>query len=100
MPRLLRYLIALVLVVAFAGCATTPSVGSKKWHTERTSEIETAFENDEISKEAYLSLKNETDQTRVEYQESMRRQLRSRRYVSFPHHHYYPYRHHRPYHHH
>lgn len=100
MPRLLRYLTALVLVVAFAGCATTPSVGSKKWHTERTSEIETAFENDEISKEAYLSLKNETDRTRVDYQENMRRNLRSRRYVAFPHHHYYPYRHHHPYHHH
>ena len=93
MPRLLRYLAALALVVALAGCATTPSVGSKKWHTERTSEIETAFENDEISKEAYLSLKNETDRTRVDYQENMRRNLRSRRYVAFPHHHHFP--HHR-----
>ena len=94
MPRLLRYLAALVLVVAFAGCATTPSVGSKKWHTERTSEIETAYQNDEISKEAYLSLKNETDRTRVDYQENMRRNLRSRRYVAFPHHHHFPHGHH------
>ncbi len=94
MPSLIRYLAALAAVVALAGCATTPSIGSKKWHTERTSEIETAYQNDEISKEAYISLKNESDQTRVEYQENMRRQLRSRRYISFPHHHYYPYHHH------
>lgn len=94
MPSLIRYVAALAAVVALAGCATTPSVGSKKWHTERISEIETAYQNDEISKEAYISLKNETDQTRVEYQENMRRHLRSRRYVSFPHHHHYPYYHH------
>ncbi len=95
-PRSLftRHLAALAVVVALSGCATTPSVGSKNWHTERTTEIETAYQNDEITKEAYLSLKNETDQTRVDYQENMRRNLRSRRYVAFPHHHHFPSHHH------
>ena len=93
MPWLVRYFTALAVAIALVGCATTPPVGSKNWHTERISEIEAAYQNDEISKEAYISLKSETDQTRVEYQENMRRHLRSRRYVGFPHYHHH-YHHH------
>ena len=88
MPSIIRHVAALATALALAGCATTPPTGSKNWHLERISEIETSYQNDEISTEAYLSLKNETDQTRVEYQENMRRSLRSRRYIGFPHHHF------------
>ena len=89
----LKYGVAFAATLVLAGCATTPSAGSKKWHNTRLVEIETAYENDEISKETYLSLKNEADQTRVEYQENFRRQVRSRRYISFPHHHHFPHHH-------
>ena len=87
MPWLVRCVAGFAAAIALAGCATTPSIGSKKWHSERILEIETAHQSGEISKEAYISLKNQTDQTRVEYQENMRRHLRSRRYIGFPHHH-------------
>ena len=94
MSSIVRHVTALAAALALAGCATTPPIGSKNWHLERISEIEAAYQNDEISTEAYISLKNETDQTRVEYQENMRRQLRSRRYIGFPHHHHFPYHYH------
>ena len=61
----LRFGIAFAAAIFLAGCATTPSVGSKKWHETRFAEIESAYQNSEISEEAYLSLKNEADQTRV-----------------------------------
>lgn len=75
----------LAAALFLAACATTPPVGSKKWHGSRLLEIETAYENNEISKETYLTLKSETDQMRVQYQENRQRLVNSRRYLSYPH---------------
>ena len=77
----------LMAVLIIAGCATTPAVGSKKWHDSRLIEIETAYENDEISMEVYLTLKSEADLTRVEHQETMKKNTRARRSNPFPHRH-------------
>ena len=79
-----------------AGCATVPSTGSSTWHEERMAEIESAYQLGDLTEEAYLSLKNEADQVRVNYQQS----LRARQYDS----HYYRspflYHHHMLHHHH
>lgn len=79
----LRFDIAFAAAIFLAGCATTPSVGSKKWHETRIAEIESAYQNGEVSKEAYLSLKNEADQTRVEHAENMRWYLLYRRSIGY-----------------
>ena len=79
----LRFGVAFVTAIVLAGCATTPLVGSKKWHETRIAEIESAYQNSEIPKEAYLSLKNEADQTRVEHQEYMKWYLLYRRSVGY-----------------
>ena len=94
MPRLVGYFAALAAVVALAGCATTPSVGSKKWHDSRIVEIESAYEAGEVSEAEYLALKNEADQTRVEHQENMRRHLEYRRTIGFYRHHHFHIHHH------
>ena len=57
-------------------------------------EIESAYENGEVSKEAYLSLKNEADQTRVDHQEDMRTHLQYRRTIGFYRRHHHPFHHH------
>lgn len=85
----------LSLVLVLAGCATTPSTGSRTWHENRLAEIETAYQNEEISDEAYISLKNEADAVRVEYQNASRSRMHYGGYPSFPshrvnHHHHRP----------
>ena len=49
------------------GCATFSDVGTAYWHKNRLQEIETAYQNGDIEKEGYLSLKNEADQIREKY---------------------------------
>lgn len=52
------------------GCSTTSNVktsGSKVWYKERMAEIETSYQNKEISKTEYLNLKTETDKVRAIY---------------------------------
>ena len=83
MSPALRLGVAFAAAIFLAGCATTPPVGSKKWHATRIAEIESAYQNREVSKEAYLSLKNEADQTRVEHQEDMTRYLLYRRGIGY-----------------
>ena len=94
----MRYRLAPIGLAALVltGCVTTPATGSRVWYDQRVAEIEAAYENGELTQESYLTLKNQTDQTRVEYQNA----LRERRY-------YYPgpyfspfFFHHRYYHHH
>ena len=99
MSSQLRYIAALTAAAALAGCATTPPIGSSTWHVERISEIELAYDNGEISTEAYLSLKNQTDETRAEYRENMQRRLRYRGSAGFPHHHHHYRPHYHPSHH-
>lgn len=65
--------IIVLLVVFGAGCATTPAVGSRTWHEQRISEIESAYAQGKIGTEAYLSLKNDADAIRQAYAESLRR---------------------------
>jgi hypothetical protein len=58
----------LLVAGMMAGCATTSTApGSELWHTDRMLEIEEAYANGEITREAYLTLKNQADATRVEY---------------------------------
>lgn len=97
----LRSGFGLALCLLLASCATDPAIGSRTWHEGRIGEIETALELEEISTEDYLSLKNEADQTRVEYQNAMRERLRNRpSYGYYPYHsirhygHYYPHHYH------
>jgi len=49
------------------GCATFTDVGTAYWHKNRLQEIETAYQNGDIEKEEYLSLKNEADQIREKH---------------------------------
>ena len=79
----LRLGIAFAVTIILAGCATTPPVGSKKWHETRIAEIELAYQNNEVSEELYLSLKNEADQIRVEHQEYMVKYLLYRRSIGY-----------------
>ena len=86
--------LVLALALTLAGCATTPAIGSKQWHSGRIAEIEAASQSDEISEEQYISLKNEADAVRVQYQESVRNRLRYGGYPSFPHHRAFGHHHH------
>lgn len=86
--------LGLALALMLAGCATTPAVGSRHWHDGRIAEIEAASQNNEISEEEKISLKNEADAVRVQYQESVRSRLRYGGYPSFPHHSAFAHHHH------
>ena len=79
----LRLGVAVTVAIFLAGCATTPPVGSKKWHETRIAEIESAYQNTEISKETYLSLISEADQTRVQHKANMRSHLLYRRSIGY-----------------
>ncbi len=82
MCRLGIQMIAVLLLVVFAGCATTgsSSVGSDAWYQQRIAEIDASHENGDINKEEYLRLKGETDGI---YAESQRNRRYSRPRVSF-----------------
>lgn len=84
----MRILVAAIAVLTIAGCATTPITGGRAWHEQRILEIETAYENGALNEEAYLSLKNKTDQTRVDYQERVQANLRYDSFDSFRYYHY------------
>jgi len=83
MSPALQFSVAFAAAIFLTACATTPPVGSKKWHETRIAEIESAYRNNEVSEEAYLSLKNEADQTRVEHQTDMTRYLLYRRGIGY-----------------
>jgi len=72
-----RSIAALLAATALTGtgCATNrpPDVGSRVWHEQRMGEIEAAYEHGDLTVDQYLSLKNEADATRAEYQSSLRR---------------------------
>ncbi len=72
----LRHGIIGLALLVFVGCVTIPSTGSRVWYDQRMVEIETAYQNGELTEEQYLDLKNQSDQIRVDYQSA----LRDRRY--------------------
>lgn len=74
-----QFILAAACLVA-VGCVTTPAVGSRVWHEERTAEIEQAYNDWELTEEEYLELKNETDAIRSEYLDRLEQR---RRYQSF-----------------
>lgn len=52
----------------FSGCsATINQIGGRSWYNKRTTEIEEALKNGEISKAEYLSLKNQTEDIRYKW---------------------------------
>lgn len=72
------------------GCATTPSVGSRVWHEDRTAEIEQAYQNWELTEEEYIALRNQTDAIRSDYlnRMEMRRRSHVRFGIGYGYHHY------------
>ena len=62
----------ILLSLLIAGCVTVDTVGSRPWYNQRMDEIEYAYETAAIDEEAYLGMKNEADQIRVDYMESLR----------------------------
>lgn len=56
--------ISSILLIFLIGCSTIPKAGTKNWYHKRLEEIETAYQNGEITKAEYIHLKNETDQVR------------------------------------
>lgn len=62
-----RHAVLMIVCLSGLGCVTTPAVGSRVWHEERTIAIDEAYNAWEISEEEYLVLKHETDQMRSEY---------------------------------
>lgn len=64
--------LTVLLVLLIAGCVTVGNVGSQPWYSQRMSEIEYAYETGAIDDETYLGMKNEVDDIRARYQESLR----------------------------
>lgn len=77
------------------GCATYQGAGSSYWHQTRLKEIETVYQNEEITAAEYLSLKNEADKIREEYGRGGYSY-----YSYYPYHYSYGYAHHYGHHHH
>lgn len=74
-----RFSIVVLVAAALAGCATSSTgVGSQTWHGMRMQEIQQAYDDGEIDTKTYIELKNDTDKTRLEYQQG----LDDRRYRS------------------
>jgi len=67
MKKELSRLISILMIIALCGCATFREVGTAYWHKNRLQEIETAYQNGDIEKKEYLSLKNEADQIREKH---------------------------------
>jgi len=59
-------IVFILLLFFLGGCATYQGVGSGYWHKNRLAEIETAYQNKELTDAEYLSLKNEADKVRKE----------------------------------
>ena len=67
MKKELVGLISILMIFVLCGCATFREVGTAYWHKNRLQEIETAYQNGDIEKKEYLSLKNEADQIREKH---------------------------------
>lgn len=87
--------LTLLLGLLIAGCVTVDTVGSRPWYNQRMDEIEYAYETQEIGEEAYLGMKNETDQIRVDYMERLRYRYPGSYgiYYGYPHYHGHYYHH-------
>ena len=57
------FLLIFILTLG-AGCTSYTGIGSQKWYDQRMQEIETAYQNKEISTSEYIALKNETESIR------------------------------------
>ena len=64
--KMRRKFVFFSLLFFLGGCTVFQGVGSSYWHENRLQEIETAYQNEEITEAEYLSLKNETDKIREE----------------------------------
>jgi len=57
----------LCCIIVLSGCAASkPDVpGTKAWHEKRTTEIQQALDQGEITQAQYINLKNEADKIRA-----------------------------------
>ena len=85
MRRRLSCLLGIAVIAV--GCATNTSAGSQAWHQDRLFEIEAAFAQDEISREAYIELKMQADATRAMYKRDAQDRSERNRYNHHWHHH-------------
>jgi hypothetical protein len=62
----MRTVLAMAILL-LSGCATYTGVGSEKWHAERLSELQVAYEKGEIEASEYFKLRNEIDAIRQDH---------------------------------
>ncbi len=65
----MRILLLIIISLFTFGCADAQV---RNWHNERIYEIETAYQNKEITTGEYLQLKQETDRTLFDYKSRVR----------------------------